>query len=164
MAIKGQKKKHRIQITRIPEIARKEVKGMIRFLLSRRRLPFIIGTLVYALMCFNFPAYGEESLICADEIEKYCKETKPGGGRILNCLKEHENDLSASCREKMSELHSFIKGCEQACSGDIGQFCKEVQPGEGRIIKCLREREKDLSASCRAKLEIIDKKFQRRGE
>jgi len=137
---------------------------MIRFLFPRRSLPFIIVTLVYALMCFNFPAYGEESLICADDIEKYCKEIKPGGGRILNCLKGHENELSVSCREKMNDLHSFIKDCEQACSGDIAQFCKEVQPGEGRIIKCLREREKELSPPCRAKFEMIDKRLKRRVE
>jgi len=137
---------------------------MIRFLFPRRSLPFIIVTLVYALMCFNFPAYGEESLICADDIEKYCKEIKPGGGRLLNCLKGHENELSVSCRGKISELQGIIKDCEQACSGDIAQFCKEVQPGGGRIIKCLREREKELSPSCSEKLEMIGKRFKGRGE
>jgi hypothetical protein len=125
---------------------------------------FIIFGLLYVVLCFNSHAYAQESLICADDIEKYCKEIKPGGGRILNCLKAHETELSVSCRGKISELQGIIKDFEQACSGDIAQFCKEVQPGGGRIIKCLREHDKELSPSCSAKLEMIGKRLQRRGE
>ena len=137
---------------------------MKRCLFSRRNTLFTIVSLLYLVLCFNSHTYAQESLICADDIEKYCKETKPGGGRLLNCLKEHETELSESCRGKISELLGIIKGCEQACSGDIAQFCKEVQPGGGRILKCLRERDKELSPSCSAKLEMIGKRLQRRGE
>jgi len=107
---------------------------MISFLLSQRSAPFIFFVLLCSLS-FSLNAYAEESLICADDIEKYCKGIKPGGGRILNCLKAHENELSASCRGKIGELQAIIKDCQQACSGDIAQFCKEVQPGGGRIVK-----------------------------
>ena len=137
---------------------------MKRCLFSRRTTLFIIVSLLYVVLCFNSHTYAQESLICADDIEKYCKDTKPGGGRLLNCLKEHETELSESCRGKISELYGIIKGCEQACSGDIAQFCKEVQPGEGRIIKCLKEREKELSPSCSKKLEMIGKRFKGREE
>ena len=137
---------------------------MKRCLFSRRTTLFIIVSLLYVVLCFNSHTYAQESLICADDIEKYCKDTKPGGGRLLNCLKEHETELSESCRGKISELYGIIKGCEQACSGDIAQFCKEVQPGEGRIIKCLKEREKELSPSCIKKLEMIGKRFKGREE
>jgi hypothetical protein len=137
---------------------------MIRFLLSRRTTLFIIVSLLHIVLYSDFHAYAQESLICADEIEKYCKEIKPGGGRLLNCLKEHETELSVSCRRKISELQQIIKDWEQACSGDIAQFCKEVQPGGGRIIKCLREHDKELSPSCSAKLEMIRKSFKGRGE
>ena len=142
----------------------KEIKEMIRFLFSRRSTLFIIVSLLYFVLCFNFHAYAQEPLICADDIEKYCKEIKLGGGRLLNCLKAHETELTASCRGKISELLGIIKGCEQACSGDIAQFCKEVQPGGGRIIKCLREREKELSPSCSEKLDMIGKRFKGREE
>jgi Cysteine rich repeat len=137
---------------------------MIRFLFSRRSTLFITVCLLYFVLCFNSHTYAQESLICADDIEKFCKGIKPGGGRILNCLKAHETELSVSCQGKISELQGIIKDCEQACSGDIAQFCKEVQPGGGRILKCLRERDKELSPSCSAKLEMIGKRLQRRGE
>jgi hypothetical protein len=140
------------------------MKEMKRCLFSRRSTLFIIASLLYVVLCFGFQAYAQEALICADDIEKYCKETKPGGGRILNCLKAHETELSESCRGKISELQGIIKDSQEACSGDIAQFCKEVQPGGGRILKCLREHDKELSPSCSAKLEMISKRLQGRGE
>ena len=146
------------------EIGRKEMKAMSRFLLYRRCVLFIIVSLFCVVLYPNFHAYAQESLLCADDIEKYCKEIKPGGGRIMNCLKAHEAELSASCRGKIRELQGIIKDCEQACAGDIAQFCKDVQPGGGGIMKCLRERDKELSPSCSAKLEMIGKRFQKRGE
>ena len=137
---------------------------MIRFLFFRRSALFIIVSMLYFVLSFNFHAYAQESLVCADDIEKYCKEIRPGGGRLLNCLKAHEAELSVSCRGKIGELQGIIRDCEQACSGDIAQFCKEVQPGGGRIIKCLREHNKELSPSCSSKLEMIGKRFRERGE
>jgi len=41
---------------------------MIRFLFSRRSVPFIIFSLLYVVLYLNFYAYAEESLICADDI------------------------------------------------------------------------------------------------
>src|SRR4030042_2227962 len=139
------------------EIRRKEIKEMIRFLFSRRSALFIFISLLYVVLCLYLPAYAQETLTCCDDIEKYCKEIKPGGGRIMNCLKAHETELSVSCRGKIGELQGIITDCEQACAGDIAKFCKEVQIGGGRIVKCLREHDKQLSPSCSAKLEMIGK-------
>jgi len=125
---------------------------------------FIIVSLLHVVLYSYFHAFAQESLICADDIEKYCKEIKPGGGRLLNCLKEHGTNLSVSCRGKIRDLQEIIKDFEQACSGDIVQFCKEVQPGGGIVIKCLREHDKELSPPCSAKLEMIGKRFKGRGE
>ena len=36
-----------------------------------------------------------------------------------------------------------------ACQGDVKRFCSTVQPGEGRIVKCLREHARELSPECR---------------
>ncbi|HYA87112.1 MAG TPA: cysteine rich repeat-containing protein [Nitrospirota bacterium] len=38
-----------------------------------------------------------------------------------------------------------------ACADDLAKYCKDVQPGQGRIIKCMEEHENDLSSGCRAK-------------
>jgi hypothetical protein len=126
---------------------------------------FFITVSVFCIVLYSGSrASAEEPLLCADDIEKFCIEIKPGGGRVINCLKAHEAELTASCREKMCELQGFIQGCEQACAGDIAQFCKKVEPGGGRIVKCLREHEKELSSECSSKLDMIGKRFQKRGE
>jgi len=40
---------------------------------------------------------------CAADIEKFCKDVQPGGGRIIKCLKEHEVQLSAGCKEQLEQ-------------------------------------------------------------
>ena len=39
-----------------------------------------------------------------------------------------------------------------ACKADVEKFCKDVEPGEGRIIKCLHEHDNDLGEDCRKKM------------
>jgi hypothetical protein len=40
---------------------------------------------------------------CKDDAAKLCKDTKPGGGKIVQCLKQHEGDLSAACKDAMAQ-------------------------------------------------------------
>ena len=96
----------------------------------------------------------DDKLPCAEEIAKHCKEVKPGGGRILGCLDEHQKELSDSCRKKLEESKKKLMEAQQACTGDMEKFCKDVQPGEGRILKCLREHSQELSIVCS---QVIDK-------
>ena len=39
-----------------------------------------------------------------------------------------------------------------ACKADIEKLCKDVQPGKGGLMKCLKEHETELSADCQARL------------
>jgi hypothetical protein len=89
---------------------------------------------------------------CADDVAKYCKDVKPGDGRIARCLKENEKQLSPACKSSIEESKKRIKDAHQACEADAQKFCKDVKPGQGRIVKCLREHEKDLSPQCKAKM------------
>ena len=98
-------------------------------------------------------AYAEEQkLACADEIIQYCKGVKPGGGRLLLCLKENEKDLSTDCREKVAGLEKLLIEAQQICAGDTEKFCKGIQIGEGRIAKCLKEHIEEISPNCREKV------------
>jgi len=102
----------------------------------------------------------DEEMPCAEEIAKHCKEVKPGGGRILNCLNEHQEELSVSCRKKLEESKKKLMEAQQACTEDMGKFCKDVQPGGGRILKCLREHTQELSSACRQEIEKTKGKVQ----
>ena len=94
----------------------------------------------------------EQKLACAEEITQYCKGVKPGGGRLLVCLKEHERDLSSVCREKVAGLEKLLMEAQQICAGDTEKFCKGIQPGEGRIARCLKEHIQEISPNCRGKV------------
>ena len=37
----------------------------------------------------------------------------------------------------------------RSCKADVKKFCKEVEPGEGRIHQCLKKHHKNLSTECK---------------
>jgi hypothetical protein len=106
----------------------------------------------YIILLTGMSAHSEESRPCSREIAKFCKKTKPGGGEIINCLKGHEKELSATCRKKIKETGKRLEECQQACCDDVKKFCEVIRPGRGRIAKCLERHLDELSAPCRDKI------------
>jgi hypothetical protein len=44
----------------------------------------------------------EFSKDCKPDIDKFCKGIRPGGGRILACLKSHQSDLAPACADEFN--------------------------------------------------------------
>lgn len=106
---------------------------------------------------------------CKADIEKFCKDVKPGEGRIIACLKEHEAELSADCKVKDMALKGGKerKGGEgkgeqawkgegrgmgplgEACKADFEKFCKDA--GHEKM-GCMKEHQKDLSEGCKTQM------------
>ena len=38
---------------------------------------------------------------CCDDVKKFCENVRPGSGRIAKCLRDHVNELSAPCKERI---------------------------------------------------------------
>jgi hypothetical protein len=38
---------------------------------------------------------------CAADRAKYCKDVRPGGGRLIDCFESHRAQLAAACRTEM---------------------------------------------------------------
>ena len=106
------------------------------------------------------PVGAQSKSPCADEITKFCKEVKPGGGRLARCLKEHEKDLSSQCKASIDEARARAKGAHEKCADDIQKFCSDVKPGRGGIVRCLKENERQLSPERREQLTRGGKKAQ----
>ena len=82
---------------------------------------------------------------CKQDVETLCKGVQPGQGRIMSCLSEHKDKLSAECRQKFAEEQA-----RHPCMKDVERLCKGVQPGQGRIAACMKQHQGELSAECKA--------------
>ena len=87
---------------------------------------------------------------CREDVNKFCKDIRPGGGRIWACLKSHEAELSAPCREHMALMREKMSGFMQACRSDRRKFCSGIPAGRGRIVACLKSHLDELSEECKA--------------
>jgi hypothetical protein len=63
---------------------------------------------------------------CAEDTAKFCKDVKPGEGRIAACLKEHEKELSQVCRDRKTlsaEKRAKRRGGKEGgtCMGAYGK-------------------------------------------
>src|ERR1700722_18483249 len=43
---------------------------------------------------------------CADDAQKLCAGVQTGGGRIIACLKQHKDSLSAKCKQAAAQVSS----------------------------------------------------------
>lgn len=65
---------------------------------------------------------------------------------VLECLEEHQDDLSQACQKqiyRLAELSSddyhLDRPLYYACKDDRERFCVDVPSGEGRVYKCLKK-------------------------
>jgi hypothetical protein len=89
---------------------------------------------------------------CTADIKQYCSDITPGKGRVLFCLKAHDDKITANCLTQVHQVMKEYKEIYHACKGDIEKFCKTVQPGEGRVLACLKQNQAQLSPECKSKL------------
>jgi Cysteine rich repeat len=47
---------------------------------------------------------------CTDDAQKFCANVAPGGGRILQCLKEHKDSLSDKCKQAAQQAIGMSNG------------------------------------------------------
>ena len=89
---------------------------------------------------------------CAADVARYCKGVEPGGGRVTACLKEHEAELSAECKDEQKAMQWLTRRAPAECADDVIQFCADVRPVDRRVIRCLLKNEKVLSNECQKRL------------
>lgn len=87
---------------------------------------------------------------CAEDAKKFCGDVKPGGGRVVKCMKSHEAELSPACQAEMKRAEERIEQVKQECKADAQKFCKGIKPGGGRILSCLKSHEAELAPACAA--------------
>lgn len=113
--------------------------------------------LLPVLLLLSLPFSGkelraEETGPCENDVKKFCGDVTPGGERLVNCLKEHEQELSPACQEQQAIFQRKSRKIFQECLDDAERFCKDVRAVDRRIIRCLLQNKAALSSECREKL------------
>ncbi|QJD29166.1 cysteine rich repeat-containing protein [Methylococcus geothermalis] len=113
------------------------------------RLKYVALLIVLASAWANPGNAAPHPLPCSDEIAKYCKNLRIGGGRIQNCLKEHKAQLSPACQSGLEASLARHREIQAACGADVERLCKDVRPGKGRVANCLKEHHRQVSSACK---------------
>ena len=94
---------------------------------------------------------------CAADVQKFCANVQPGGGRILECLKSHEAELSPACKARgeqgkarRPERKEAREAVQAACKDDIAKLCSGVEQGGGKVMRCLHDNKDKVSATCKS--------------
>lgn len=96
----------------------------------------------------------EKNRPCAADAERLCKGVAQGEGRVAKCLREHESEVSPACKENIGKMKEKFKDVAEACQDDAGKVCKDVKPGKGRILRCLKQHEGELSPACKKQMTL----------
>ena len=93
----------------------------------------------------------EFSADCGGDVYRFCPYVQAGQGRVLQCLAVHlgRRELSTPCEDAVATALEKLQEFSDACGGETAQYCQGVQPGNGRLLVCLRAYADRLSTRCR---------------
>lgn len=96
---------------------------------------------------------------CGPSIEKFCSKVNIGTGQVRQCLTENQASVPPQCFADYDRVVASIarrvaaqQGAFKACSADVAEFCKGVQPGDANILDCLLEASKVVKGACKQTL------------
>jgi Cysteine rich repeat len=108
-----------------------------------------------------------QDMPCTEEIRTFCADVQPGGGRILQCLKNNEAKLSPACTARVNDLQGAVSGPLGACRDDWAAYCYHPRASTSRqaMIQCLQANQAKVSAGCQKALrEVTGTRRERTGE
>ncbi|MDQ3828229.1 MAG: cysteine rich repeat-containing protein [Candidatus Tectomicrobia bacterium] len=115
--------------------------------LSLPAVAVALGMFFVLLAILYLPAFAQ-ARVCADDAAKFCPNAKGIQGR-MQCLKEHEAELSPQCQARVQTMATRAKEMSDACQSDVQRFCQDVAAGGGRLARCLQRHESELSSTCK---------------
>jgi hypothetical protein len=49
---------------------------------------------------------------CQCDVQQFCEDINPGGGRLAQCLKQHESELSSTCKAEFAQARSVRRSTQ----------------------------------------------------
>ena len=92
---------------------------------------------------------------CDADAKKLCPGLESNSRKVFMCLAAYEDNLSQSCKLGIAEaamtLEQGLLAIDysiRSCQKDADTYCLDVEPGEGRIVGCLKQNESKLEKQC----------------
>lgn len=96
---------------------------------------------------------------CRADVEKSCKNIRPGSGKLASCL---QSKASSSCKSATAAFASNMQArlaaqeaAPELCAFDIKQFCASQGTGQARKLHCLMRKDnfRRLATPCKQALQ-----------
>jgi hypothetical protein len=92
---------------------------------------------------------------CEADIKEHCDGLGNNTRKVFMCLAAYEDQLDPQCKKGILDAAISIKlGAAameysiSACEADADTHCLDVEPGEGRLLSCIKAHEADVSKQC----------------
>ena len=92
---------------------------------------------------------------CDEDVKQHCPGLGKKSDKVFMCLSAYEDQLTPQCKQGVLEATLAIKtgiaAVEYsiiACEADADKHCLDVQPGEGRLLKCIKANQSQISQQC----------------
>ena len=92
---------------------------------------------------------------CDEDIKQHCDGLGDNTDKVFMCLAAYEEHLGSKCKQGILEAALSIKmGAAaldysiSACEADADKHCLDVQPGEGRLVSCIKANQSNVSKEC----------------
>ena len=125
--------------------------------MSRRHLGIAMLTLATLLEWYR-PA-GAQMMVCMPERKKFCADVELGGGKVAECLRAHEKELSEACHEALygrpqaaAPAAPAGDDVKEECRGDAIQFCRDAVGNKPAMKACMQAHAGQLSEACKTAL------------
>jgi len=85
---------------------------------------------------------------CGEEIERFCGDVTPGGGRMASCMDAYSDQLSRSCqsalRRSVNRIQQAVANIADGCMSAVQQQCGNAY----NVKQCLQQKNSSLPQSC----------------
>ena len=92
---------------------------------------------------------------CDEDIKQHCDGLGNNSEKVFMCLAAYEEHLSTDCKLGILEAAVSVRMGAAAlnysivsCEADADKHCLDVQPGEGRMVSCIKANESNVSKEC----------------
>jgi Cysteine rich repeat len=114
---------------------------MQHFAITAKCLILVIATASLSTTAF---AQANSAMVnaCRSDAQSLCASVAPGGGRVAQCLQQHEAKLSPTCKAQLATISE--------CSQQVKDICGPQASTPRAMRSCFAENSSQFSAACRS--------------